>query len=342
MKRDRMKKIRMNGEGCRIKGNGDRANGAGDKANGAEYGMKGTGYMVEGAKDRMRELDRGAKKLGCGIKGFGSGMKKSADRPKRKCMALALSLMLAFGAACPAYGASAAEMAKAGADAGDTEARAEKVSAKSVNAGKATGAGIVSADAARTRTAKTENVSVEALKHENAGVETVSTDAPDCEPSDAEDKEEMKTANGNGDGTTKEETVYVLAKDDGTAGRIIVSEWLKNTGKTKLLADYTELEKVENVKGNEKFQQVNGEGAWKSSGNDIYYQGEIRKALPVEMKISYYLDGKKVSAKELSGKSGKVTIRFDYTNTQKLDGVYVPFVLLTSMSLTMKFAATWK
>lgn len=131
----------------------------------------------------------------------------------------------------------------------------------------------------------------------------------------------------------KEETVYVLAKEDGTAGRIIVSEWLKNTGKKKLLEDYTELSGIENVKGNEKFQQVNGEGAWQSGGSDIYYQGEIRKTLPVEMKISYYLDGKAVSAKELSGKSGKVKIRFDYTNTQKLNGVYVPFVLLTSLSL---------
>lgn len=133
----------------------------------------------------------------------------------------------------------------------------------------------------------------------------------------------------SGKKVSKEETVYVMAKEDGAADKIIVSEWLKNLGKKSLIKDYTELEKIENVKGEETFK----DGSWNAQGKDIYYQGEINKELPVEMKISYYLDGKKVSAKEISGKSGKVKIRFDYTNNQKIDGVYVPFVLLTSMSL---------
>ncbi|MCB6994116.1 hypothetical protein LI177_11555 [bacterium 210820-DFI.6.37] len=132
---------------------------------------------------------------------------------------------------------------------------------------------------------------------------------------------------------SKEETVYVMAKEDGSADQIIVSEWLKNAGKRDLIEDYTLLKDIENVKGEETFDQKNGSGTWKAGGSDIYYQGEISKELPVEMKITYKLDGKEVSAKELAGKSGKVTIRFDYTNNQKQDGVYVPFVLLTSLSL---------
>lgn len=220
------------------------------------YRMKGKAYRANGNADRA------------------NGMGFSA---KGKYMAFALSLLLVFGAASPAYGAQAAKE--------ETDK-----------------AGAVSADASENKAA-----SVEAADNSEA-------------------------ASGS-EAASKEETVYVLAKDDGTAGRIIVSEWLKNTGKKKLLEDYTELDQIENVKGNEKFKQVNGEGAWQSGGSDIYYQGEIRKTLPVEMKISYYLDGKAVSAKELSGKSGKVKIRFDYTNTQKMDGVYVPFVLLTSLSL---------
>lgn len=139
-----------------------------------------------------------------------------------------------------------------------------------------------------------------------------------------------------GNSFSKEETVYVMAKNDGSAKQIIVSEWLKNVGKRELIKDYTELKHIENVKGEEAFDEKNGEGTWKAEGKDIYYQGEISKELPVDMKISYYLDGKAVSAKELAGKSGKVKIRFDYTNNQKLDGVYVPFVLLTSMSLDNK------
>lgn len=67
----------------------------------------------------------------------------------------------------------------------------------------------------------------------------------------------------------------------------------------------------------------------------------ISKALPVDLKVSYELDGKPVSAESLAGKSGKVTIRFDYTNNQyknvSIDGkntkIYVPFVMLTGLLL---------
>ena len=37
--------------------------------------------------------------------------------------------------------------------------------------------------------------------------------------------------------------------------------------------------------------------------------------LPVNVKISYTLDGKSIQPEDLSGKSGKLGIRFDYKNT---------------------------
>ena len=80
---------------------------------------------------------------------------------------------------------------------------------------------------------------------------------------------------------------------------------------------------------------------WDAQGNDIYYQGDIQKELPVGMSVSYTLDGKTISADELAGKSGKVTIRFDYDNRQyetvQINGtnqrIYVPFAMLTGMIL---------
>ena len=59
------------------------------------------------------------------------------------------------------------------------------------------------------------------------------------------------------------------------------------------------------------------------------------------LSVRYYLDGKSVSPEELKGKSGKVTIRFDYENRQyetvQINGVnqriYVPFAMLTGMIL---------
>jgi putative membrane protein len=153
------------------------------------------------------------------------------------------------------------------------------------------------------------------------------------------------TATGTtNDSTTagKEETVYVLAGADGSAKQIIVSEWLKNPNGDSTISDYTELEDVKNVRGDETYTlDTNNMHIWDAEGNDIYYQGTTDKSLPVDVSISYTLDGTPVSAENLAGKSGKVTMRFDYTNNQKetvnVDGedmtVYVPFVMVTGMIL---------
>lgn len=141
---------------------------------------------------------------------------------------------------------------------------------------------------------------------------------------------------------SKDETVYVLAGADGSVQKIIVSDWIKNALKEDSIADKSALSDIENVKGNEAYT-LDGSNmtVWDAEGNDIYYQGSIEKELPVAMTVSYKLDGKSISADELAGKSGKVTIRFDYENRQyetvNIDGknekIYVPFGMLTGMLL---------
>lgn len=140
----------------------------------------------------------------------------------------------------------------------------------------------------------------------------------------------------------KDETVYILTGADGGIQKIIVSDWLKNRNGSALLSDRSELTGIENVKGDEECT-VNGDNTrvWDAKGNDIYYSGSIQKELPVEMRVSYQLDGKSISPEALAGKNGRVTIRFDYENKQdrsvELDGrqekIYVPFVMLTGMLL---------
>ena len=141
---------------------------------------------------------------------------------------------------------------------------------------------------------------------------------------------------------SKDETVYVLTGADGSVKRIIVSDWLKNELGSASVADKSDLSDIENVKGDESYT-INGDNmtVWDAQGNDIYYQGNIQKELPVGLSVRYYLDGKSVSPEELKGKSGKVTIRFDYENRQyetvQINGVnqriYVPFAMLTGMIL---------
>ena len=85
---------------------------------------------------------------------------------------------------------------------------------------------------------------------------------------------------------------------------------------------------------------------WQADGNDIFYQGTSESELPVTQKLTYYLDGKEVTPEELAGKSGEVTIRFDYTNNQKvtakIDGkdedIYVPFMAVSGMILGDEFS----
>ena len=115
----------------------------------------------------------------------------------------------------------------------------------------------------------------------------------------------------------KDETVYVLAGADGTIEKIIVSDWIKNALGAATLTDAGNLKDVENVKGDESYTlNQNNMRGWDAKGNDIYCKGSIDKELPVNLSVSYKLDGKTVSADELAGKSGKVTIRFDYKNKQ--------------------------
>lgn len=149
------------------------------------------------------------------------------------------------------------------------------------------------------------------------------------------------SAKSDTEDVAKDETVYVLAGADGSVQKIIVSDWIKNALGADSVTDATDLSAIENVKGDESYT-VNGNAkVWDAQGNDIYYQGNIEKELPVGLTVTYKLDGKTVSADEITGKSGKVSIRFDYENKQfetvtisgKEEKIYVPFAMLTGMLL---------
>ena len=103
-----------------------------------------------------------------------------------------------------------------------------------------------------------------------------------------------------------DETVYVILDADGTQKKIYVSDWLKNQG-----------------------------------DKDSYTQSTPDKEAPISVKITYLLDGNEIAPADLVGKSGHVTIRYDYTNevyeTREIAGeeenIYVPFAVMTGMIL---------
>lgn len=140
----------------------------------------------------------------------------------------------------------------------------------------------------------------------------------------------------------RDETVYVIANTDGSVRQVIVSDWIQNGLAAAQVEERSELSQVEAVKGSATYTlgQDNAR-VWDAQGQDLYYQGSIKKALPVDMTVTYQMDGQTVTPGQIAGKSGHVTIRFDYENRQyemvEIDGteekIYVPFAMLTGLLL---------
>lgn len=139
----------------------------------------------------------------------------------------------------------------------------------------------------------------------------------------------------------KDESVYLISDANGNVNKTIVVDHLKNKDKKDTLEDASNLSDIENVKGKQKFTQRGDKLTWQAGGKDIYYQGTATEEPPVTQKVTYYLDGKEISPEDLAGKSGKVKIRFDYTNTtsytETVNGekqtVSVPFAAITGLVL---------
>lgn len=135
---------------------------------------------------------------------------------------------------------------------------------------------------------------------------------------------------------TKDETVYSKLDSDGSNYKTIVSTHIKNTENEDLINDLSDLLNIKNTSGDETYTQDGNKFVWNANKNDIYYQGESSKELPIECNVKYELDGKELSASEIAGKSGKVKITLQYTNKEErtvdINGkkvkMYVPFVVV--------------
>lgn len=143
----------------------------------------------------------------------------------------------------------------------------------------------------------------------------------------------------------KDETVYFIAKPDGTVDDTIVAAHLINKDGADTIDDVADVTDIENTNGDEKFTQNGSNVTWQADGNDIYYQGHSSQQAPVSVKVTYTLDGQEVSPDELAGKSGHVKIHYDYTNNttfeEKVNGdkvsTVVPFTAITGMILNDDF-----
>lgn len=169
--------------------------------------------------------------------------------------------------------------------------------------------------------------------------ETVATaDAPAAVTETAAQTTAPKTTPG---GVDKSETVYAKANADGTVTETTVEAMLKaRDGAT--IPDVAALRDIINKEGDEEYTTgADNALTWQNSGSAITYEGKSDAALPVTTRVTYYLNGVETAPDDLAGQSGRVRIRFDYTNhtreTVTVDGqeytVSVPFTAITAVIL---------
>ncbi len=142
-------------------------------------------------------------------------------------------------------------------------------------------------------------------------------------------------------GVDKAETVYAKANADGTVTETTVEAVLKARDGASI-QDVAALRDIINKEGDEEYTTgENNALIWQNSGNAITYEGKSDAALPVTTRVTYYLNGAETAPDALAGQSGRVRIRFDYTNhtreTVTVDGqeytVSVPFTAITAVIL---------
>lgn len=137
----------------------------------------------------------------------------------------------------------------------------------------------------------------------------------------------------------KKEMVYVLADGNGIPYSITVSEHLYNRNDADTLNDYSRLQNIENMGGDESFENKDGVLAWKADGDDIRYEGTGTEPLPVGVSVRYTLDGQEMTLDELAGQSGHLVIDIEYSacyeKTHTVNGketaIPLPFLMATVM-----------
>ena len=132
--------------------------------------------------------------------------------------------------------------------------------------------------------------------------------------------------------TDKVEVVYVTSDAYGEIKNIEVETTLK-VKKDGELKDVNVLNNVINTSGDEDHDVKDDTLVFENHGSDITYKGNINKDLPVNVKLTYYLDDKEVMVEDLAHKSGHLKIVVDYINNTK-----VPFLCLTTMVLSDRFS----
>ena len=134
----------------------------------------------------------------------------------------------------------------------------------------------------------------------------------------------------------KREAVTAVTSPVGAIKSINVTTTLETGGMTDV-ADATNLHRLSPVDEG-VWASTQGELVWHTSdGRDVTYTAASNKALPVQVKVSYILDGDEMSPNELAGADGHLVIRYNYVDAELVSNgktTNSPFMLATALEIS--------
>lgn len=137
----------------------------------------------------------------------------------------------------------------------------------------------------------------------------------------------------------KEEVVYAHLGSDGAVNQAyVVNAFPDSNGKIVDHGDYGQIINLTNT------EQINYNGQRldiNTEPGNFYYQGELTsRAMPWQIAVGYELDGEKLPASELVGRSGQLRINIAVRQDRSIDPVYFDnYLLQVSVNLDAKYCS---
>ena len=115
---------------------------------------------------------------------------------------------------------------------------------------------------------------------------------------------------------SKDETVYAVMAADGSVTKTTVSEHLYNADGLAGVEDRSTLKNIVNTESFAEYTRNGDTLVWNTDDTDVYYKGNTDKALPIDVKVTYALDGQEAALEDIIGKSGHLTVTVNLKNNE--------------------------
>ncbi len=128
----------------------------------------------------------------------------------------------------------------------------------------------------------------------------------------------------------RDETVYVSLEADGSVKTVEVVNRLSGSDSSAYFTDYGKYKDLKILVDGAEPEQTGEELRWKMDvlkTGDIYYMGTVDKKPPVDIKIEYFLDDKKVTPENIAGADGDFEIRLTLSESDLTLQTTVPLSL---------------